>query len=175
MAWWIIPVLATALASFVMADNKAELQVVPQVDLARYAGEWYEVARTPNRFEKQCAGDVKVSYTLRPDGKIGVVNTCRKKDGKQDVAKGTAKVASEKGPNSKLKVTFFWPFSGNYWILALDPEYRWALVGEPDRKYLWLLSRTPSLAEASYREILQKAAAQGYDVSRVIRTEQTAK
>ena len=84
-------------------------------------------------------------------------------------AKGTAKVASDKGPNSKLKVTFFWPFSGDYWVIDLDSGYQWAVVGEPGRKYLWILSRSPKMEDALYRRILDRAAAQGYDVSRIIR------
>ena len=118
------------------------------MDLARYAGKWYEIARLPNRFQRDCAANTTATYTLRPDGKITVVNECRKADGRTKSAKGTARVADPKGPNTKLKVTFFWPFSGNYWIIDLDPEYRWVVVGEPGRDYLWILSREPRLDEA---------------------------
>jgi len=153
--------------------EQAPMQVVPSVDLARYAGRWYEIARYPNRFQRNCAGETSATYTLRPDGKITVLNECKTPEGRMKSAKGTARVASAKGPNTKLKVTFFWPFSGNYWIIGLDPDYRWVLVGEPGRDYLWILSREPRLDEALYKQILEQAKQQGYDTERLIRTRQT--
>ncbi|MER3427442.1 MAG: hypothetical protein C4334_04955 [Pyrinomonas sp.] len=148
-------------------------QVVSRVDLDRYVGTWYEIARYPNRFQRQCVGDTTATYELRPDGKIRVTNRCRKRDGKFDTAKGTARVV-DKRTNAKLKVTFFWPFSGDYWIIDLDPDYRYAVVGAPSRKYLWILSRTPQLDEATYRRILERVAAQGFDVERLVKTPQRA-
>jgi apolipoprotein D and lipocalin family protein len=148
-------------------------EVVPSVDLNRYAGTWYEVARLPNRFQRKCVSDVTATYTLRDNGKIEVVNRCREADGSINDAKGTARPASKDEPNSKLKVTFFWPFSGDYWILGLDPTYRWALVGEPDRRNLWVLSREPRMDEDQLQEILDRAKAQGYDLSGLIKTEHT--
>ena len=153
--------------------EQAPMQVVPSVDLARYAGRWYEIARYPNRFQRSCASDTSATYTLRPDGKITVLNECKTPEGRMKSAKGTARVASAKGPNTKLKVTFFWPFSGNYWIIGLDPDYRWVLVGEPGRDYLWILSREPRLDEALYKQILEQAKQQGYDTERLIKTRQT--
>jgi len=152
------------------ADRPASLEVVPSVDLARYAGRWYEIARLPNWFQRACASDTTATYTLRPDGKITVLNQCRKADGSLKSARGTARVASAEGPNTKLKVTFFWPFTGNYWIIDLDPDYRWAVVGEPDRKYLWILSREPGLDEALYAQILDRAKRQGYNLGPLIKT-----
>lgn len=149
-----------------------DLQVVPSVDLSRYAGMWHEIARLPNRFQKKCDSSSTATYTLRPDGKITVLNQCRKADGSTARVTGTAKLADPKGPNTKLKVTFFWPFSGDYWILALDPEYRWALVGEPERKYLWILAREPRLDDATYQDIVARAARQGFPVDKLIRTRQ---
>jgi apolipoprotein D and lipocalin family protein len=143
--------------------------VVPSVDLARYAGKWHEIARLPNWFQRGCASGTTATYTLRPDGKIDVLNECRAADGKLKTAKGSAKVASANGPNTKLKVTFFWPFSGDYWIIDLDPEYRWVVVGEPGRKYLWILGREPKMDDDLYRRLLERAMAQGYDVSKIIR------
>jgi apolipoprotein D and lipocalin family protein len=150
--------------------TEAPMQVVFSVDLARYAGNWYEIARMPNRFQRECAGDTMASYTLRPDGKITVVNQCRKADGRMKSAKGTARVAHANGPNTKLKVTFFWPFSGNYWIIDLDPDYRWAVVGEPGRDYLWILSREPRMEQRLYDQIVERAKQQGYDVGRLVQT-----
>jgi apolipoprotein D and lipocalin family protein len=155
------------------AEIEAPMRVVPSVDLARYAGKWYEIARLPNRFQRDCAMDVTATYALRPDGKMTVVNECRTSQGKAKSAKGTARLASEKGPNTKLKVTFFWPFSGNYWIIDLDADYRWAVVGEPDRKYLWILSRDPRMDEELYRQIRDRVGQQGYDISPLIKTKQT--
>ena len=155
------------------AESGSPMRVVPSVDLARYAGKWYEIARLPNRFQRDCAADVTATYALRPDGKITVINECRTSEGKEKSATGTARLASEKGPNTKLKVTFFWPFSGNYWIIDLDTDYRWAVVGEPDRKYLWILSRDPRMDEELYRQILDRAQQQDYDVTRLIKTKQT--
>lgn len=158
--------LALAFAAALPAD----MTVVPAIDLARYSGKWYEIARLPNRFQRKCVSDVTATYTVRPDGKIRVLNQCRKEDGSMSTAEGVARPAGKETPTSKLKVTFFWPFSGDYWVLDLDPDYRWALIGEPKRKYLWILSRTPQLSERDYQKILDTARRQGYDVSPIQRT-----
>src|SRR6187431_1292753 len=118
----------TSLAGTAGEGRKDDLEVVPAVDLSRYAGRWYEIARLPNRFEKKCADSVTATYTLRSDGKVDVVNRCRKANGKYTTAKAKAKVVDTK-TNAKLKVTFFWPFSGDYWILDLGPNYEYAVVG----------------------------------------------
>lgn len=153
-------------------DN-TPLRTVPSVDLQRYAGRWFELARLPNRFQLNCDRDTSATYTLRPDGTITVVNQCRQADGQMKSVQGTAHTA-DAGNSARLKVTFFAPFSGDYWVIGLDPEYRWALVGEPGRKYLWLLSREPRMEEAEVLRILDTAAAQGYDLKPLIRTRQGA-
>ena len=155
----------------VFAESKASLQAVPYVDLARYVGRWYEIARYPNRFEKDCASNVTATYTQLSDGKIEVLNECRKADGQLKRSKGTAMVL-DKGTNAKLKVTFFWPFSGNYWIIDLAPDYSYAVIGEPDRNYLWILSRTSVLTESTYGEIITRVRELGYDPSKLMRTRQ---
>lgn len=166
-------------ALLVKAERKERepLRVVPSVDLPRYAGLWYEVARLPNRFEEKCAGDVSAEYTLKEKDRIKVVNRCRKSDGKLTEAVGEAKLADKNGPNSRLKVRFapaylsFLPAVwGDYQIIELAPDYTHALVGSPDRKYLWVLSRNPRMAEAAYLRLLEAARSQGFDVSRMIRT-----
>ncbi len=154
------------------AERAPELRTVDRVDLSRYVGRWYEVARYPNRFERDCDRDVTAEYA-QEDGKIQVVNSCTKKNGERKVAKGKAKVA-EKQTNAKLRVTFFWPFYGAYWIIDLDPEYRWAVIGEPSRKYLWILSRTPKLDDRTYSEITSRLASRGYDAAKLLRVKQTA-
>ena len=121
------------------SKSDAALAVVPHVDLTRYQGKWYEIARLPTRFQRDCASDVTAQYTLQDDGKIEVLNACREANGKLKRAKGIARLRDKQGPNSKLKVRFFFFFSGDYWILDLDKGYKWVLVGTPNRRYLWIL------------------------------------
>ena len=137
---------------------------VASVDLGRYAGDWYEIESSPTWFQRGCTG-TKAAYTPGPDGKIRVVNTCRR-NGKAAKIEGTARVVPGSN-NSKLKVSFFWPFEGDYWILDLDPDYRWAAVGSPDRNYLWILAREQSLTPAVLEGIRERVAGQGYDISRL--------
>lgn len=143
--------------------------MVPHVDLVRYTGLWYEIARFPNRFQKGCVGST-ATYALRPDGKIDVVNACRRGgDGPTSSSvRGTAKVV-DPTTNAKLKVTFFWPFSGDYWIIGLGETYDYAVVSGPDRKYLWILCRTPEMAPDLYHTLVADLERQGFDVSRLIR------
>ncbi len=163
-------VFLTVTAARADDGQKPPLNVAPSVDLSRYVGKWYELAHMPFRFQRDCAGDTTATYALREDGKISVLNACRTVSGKINQAKGTARIADAKGPNTKLKVTFFWPFSGNYWIIDLDPDYKWAVVGEPKRRYLWVLSREPKMDEATFKGILDRARQQGYDLDSLIVT-----
>ncbi len=158
---------------FARGTGERPLRVVPEVDLARYAGTWYEIARLPNWFQKSCASDTTATYSLEPNGKIAVLNQCRTADGRVKSAKGKARIASKSGPNTKLKVTFFWPFYGDYWIIDLDPGYRWAAVGEPSRKYFWILARDRHIEESLLNGIVARAAAQGYDLTSLLRTKQS--
>ena len=148
------------------------LKTVSSVDLNRYAGTWYEIARYPARFQKKCVRDVRATYTVRSDGKVGVINQCVQADGKIKTAKGKAKIV-DRTTNAKLKVTFFWPFYGDYWIVDLDPEYQYAVVGEPKRKYLWILSRSPEMDPAVYGAILERLKTIGYDPSKLMKTSQS--
>lgn len=149
----------------------APLPTVNAVDLARYAGSWYEISKLPNRYQKQCVADTQAEYRL--DGDIvRVINRCRTSTGELDDIKGRAKVVPGSG-NAKLKVTFFWPFYGDYWVLALDPDYREVLVGAPDRKYAWILSRTPTLPQERVDALLQRAQALGFDAAAFVPTPQT--
>lgn len=166
-------------AVLVRAEKKEPLRVVASVDLTRYAGVWYEIARLPNSFQEKCAGDVSAEYTLLREGRIKVVNRCRKTDGRMTEAEGVARLADKEGANSRLKVRFapsflsFLPFVwGDYQIMELAPDYSYALVGEPGRKYLWVLSRTPQMDEGTYQRLAEAARAQGFDVSRLSRTKQ---
>ena len=165
-----------------MTIAAAPLATQDWVDLARYAGRWYEIARLPNRFQDQCAGDVAATYTLRPDGRVAVVNECRRRDGRTTRVAGLARRASEKGPASRLKVRFapailsFLPFVwGDYWILELDRDYRHAVVGDPSRKYLWILSRSPEMDDAGYESLAAAASRLGFDTARLVRTPQSSR
>ena len=165
----VMSVITTILAGMAVVNRKSDLEVVGSVDLSRYAGRWYEIARLPNRFEKKCADSVTATYSLRSDGKVDVVNRCRKANGEYTTAKGKAKIVDKK-TNAKLKVTFFWPFYGDYWILDLGSNYEYAVIGAPNRDYLWILSRTPELDEQLYQRLLAKMAARGFETERMIRT-----
>jgi apolipoprotein D and lipocalin family protein len=149
---------------------------VANVDLQRYVGKWHEVAKIPNRFQKHCARGTSAEYTLRGDGTIAVLNRCVRADGSTDEANGLAKVA-DRDSNSKLKVSFvrllgiqlFW---GDYWIIGLGVDYEYAVVGSPDRKYGWILSRTPNLAPEALDAAYATLRAQGYDPDRFEMTPQ---
>jgi len=147
--------------------EQAQLRTVAHVDLERYAGTWYEIASYPQRFQKGCTATTAV-YTLRKDGMIQVVNRCHRDslDGRETIARGRARVV-DRASNAKLKVTFFWPFWGDYWIIDLDPEYRYAVVGHPSRNYLWILSRARTMDPLVYSGILEHLTAQGYDIARL--------
>lgn len=141
--------------------NLAPMPVVASVDVARYLGTWHQVAWIPNSFQGDCASDTKATYTL--DGKdLRVQNQCKDVNGKTTEAIGIAKIV-EGSNNAKLRVSFFRPFYGNYWVLALDPDYKWVLVGEPKRTFGWVLARDNKLDPATLNQILDRAVVLGYD------------
>lgn len=159
---------------------KGEVTTVRSVDLGRYVGKWYEIGKYPNRFQKKCVANTSADYKLKPNGRIEVRNECLLKDGKVDVAIGEAKIADKK-TNAKLKVRFapgalsFLPFVwGNYWIIDLDNDYKYVVIGEPKREYFWILSRTPTLDDATYQAILRRAEAMGFEPAKVEKTPQNA-
>lgn len=167
-----LPLLAVACAT---EPGPGTPRTVGQVDLARYAGTWFEVARFPTSFQDsariRCEA-VTATYTLRPDGRVDVVNRCRNAldGGAERVARAVARSASE--GNDRLRVSFFWPFFGDYWVIGLDPDYRWAVVGAPGRNFLWILSRSAQMAEADYATALAIAQREGFDTGRLRRTVQ---
>lgn len=161
------------------APQSQPVTTVPHVDLDRYLGQWYEIARFPNRFQKKCAGEVRATYAKRTDGRIDVINECRTSDGSVTKAPGVARVVDEK-TRARLKVRFapaalsFLPFVwGDYSIIGLADDYSWATVGAPNRGYLWILSRTPSLSDTDYAAAVERARANGFDTSRLVRTRQS--
>jgi apolipoprotein D and lipocalin family protein len=146
-------------------SEHAPTQSVERVDLDRYVGKWYEIAAFPMYFQRQCLGDVTADYALRPDGVISVVNRCRTTDG---FAEATGRAWAVEGTgNSQLEVSFFRPFRSDYWIIGLDDDYRWAVVGNPNRKYLWVLSRTPRLPKEQLDRALRSAGNQGFDLTQL--------
>lgn len=167
-------IAAVVITSSISGCNalQAPLDVVEKVDLGRFTGRWYEIARYPHSFEKGCAG-VTADYALKQNGRISVVNTCREGslDGEVRTIEGTARVV-DKDSSAKLAVTFFPPFEAPYWILELGDDYDYAVIGEPSRKFLWILSRTPSLDDALYQGILDRVSERGYDPSRLVLVEQ---
>lgn len=157
-------------SSSLMAADLPPVQSVANVDLARYIGTWHEIARFAMYFQNQCVGDVTANYSKMDNGKIKVINRCRTQDGKFDQAEGSASVVENTG-NSQLKVSFFWPFRADYWVIGLDPDYRWAVVGNPNRKYLWILSRDKTISPNDLAAAKASAAAQGYDLTQLINSE----
>jgi len=171
-------VAAALSAGAAPAGAQPRLLTVPAVDLQRYAGTWYEVARLPNRFQSHCLADTSAQYTPRGDGTVAVVNRCRTNaegEPEWDVADGLARPVDDS--NARLKVSFLpaalrWlPIGwGDYWVVELDSEYRWSVVGEPGRRYLWVLARTPSLPRETLDGILGRAREMGFPVERVMRS-----
>ena len=143
---------------------------VPVLDINRYVGKWFEIASFPMFFQRNCIGDTTAEYALTHGGKISVLNRCRTKDGVSQ-AEGKAFVVDGSKP-ARLKVSFFWPFRSDYWVIGLDPDYRWAIVANPNRKYLWILSRTRLLPRDQLDAALAVATAQGYDLSQLRYTPQ---
>lgn len=170
--------LSLVLGGFVTLGQMAsasDVKAVTDFDSQRYLGQWYEIARLPNFFQEKCVGDIAAQYHREGKG-IAVVNRCRVADGKMDVATGFATLENSSG--SELKVSFLprylrWvPFTkGDYWVLRIDPDYQISLVGDPDRKYLWLLSRTPTLPAEVIKDYLNSAKVMGYQLDNIIYTQ----
>ncbi|MCX5581531.1 lipocalin family protein [Kaistia terrae] len=164
----ILPLLAASLLAACIPAGPVGNASVPEpaksVELERYLGRWFELGRYENRFERNCEA-VTADYSLRDDGMVRVVNTCREGgvDGKKKVAEGRAKVVPESG-NTKLKVSFFGPFYGEYWVLDHGPDYAWSIVGEPSGRYLWILTRTAKPSEQIRKMLKAKVQSLGYNV-----------
>ncbi len=160
------------------SKETAALATVPSVDLKRYSGKWFEIARYENKFQKQCVGNTTATYVVKVAGKVDVINECLTKNGEIDRAKGEARIVDKK-TNAKLEVRFaptvlsFIPAVwGDYWIIELDDNYQHVVIGDPKRKYFWILSRTPELSDATYQNILRRAEKLGFNPAKVIKTPQ---
>jgi apolipoprotein D and lipocalin family protein len=175
-----IVLTAASLTPLAGGAVSSEVRTVPHVDLDRYAGEWFEIARFPNRFQDECAGDVRAMYERRSDGRIDVTNSCRRADGSVQKANGVAKIV-DPSTGARLKVRFapalvsFLPFVwGDYWIVGLSEDYSWATVGSPDRKYLWILARQPRLDASAFDAARAAAQNNGFEVDSLVETRHTA-
>ena len=158
--------LAAVTACHKPQPESVSLVTVSTVVLDRYTGQWYEIAKIPNRFQRQCISDTTANYARNADGTIAVVNRCRTRDGEFDEARAVARVVDPR-TNARLEVSFFsllgWrPVWGDYWILALGPNYDFAVIGEPSRRYGWILARTPTLPDATRDAINQRLRDLGY-------------
>lgn len=162
---WLVGLSPTAIRG-AAANEAPPLTTVATVDLDRYVGLWYEIAKIPNRFQNDCVRGATAEYALRDDGKLSVLNRCAKKDGSMQEAEGIAKI-EDPVTNAKLKVSFVsflgWrPFWGDYWIVGLDEGYQWVVVGTPSREYGWILARTPRLDAETMDEIYALLESKGY-------------
>ncbi len=166
----VIAVMSLAFSLTAATAETRPLTTVDTVDLQRYVGVWHEVARIPTSFQRKCVSDITATYSLRDDGNIAVLNQCRKADGSMNRAEAVARVV-DKTSNAKLQVSFvsllgirlFW---GDYWIIGLDSDYQWVVVGHPERKYGWILSRNTELTGAVKETVLKILAEKGYDAAR---------
>ena len=178
----VLPTLLT-FSTFVSAqkknsENKTEVQTVSSVDVKRYAGKWYEIARHSNKFQKKCVGNTTATYTTKADGKIAVVNQCLMKDGTTGKAEGEAKIA-DTASNAKFEMSFASKFKSflsadwdDYWIVDLDENYQYAAVSDPKRENLWILSRTPEMKDAVYQNLLRRVEKLGFKPGKLTKTPQ---
>ena len=176
---WLCAALAAGVASAAdgPAAAPAPLATVATVDLPRYMGTWYEVAKFPNRFQGQCAGPSSAEYSLQPGGTVRVVNRCPLADGKVDKVVGEGRrIGPEGSPKLEVRFAPAWlswlPFVwGNYWVVDLDAGYQLAVVSEPKREFLWVLSRQPTVAPAVWDALMARLRLQGFDLSRLQRAD----
>ena len=165
-------IMTCTIFSFACNKNNIPLQTVPQVDLNKYMGKWYEISTIPQRFQKGCVCTT-AEYRLINNEYVKVVNTCRNETPYGEVKQIEGKAfVTKKRNGAKLKVQFFWPFKAKYWIIDLADDYSWAVVGHPNRKYLWILSRTPEMDNEIYQNIIKSLEEQNYDTSLLVRTNQ---
>lgn len=165
---WSMLMLLLVLCPVSRADDKVNAPV-PQLDLQRYSGQWHEIAHLPMFFQRQCVGDITATYTPRADGTIDVRNACRTKDGSTDVSEGIARPVAGKPGQLEVRFAPEWlswlPLVwADYWVIDLDPDYRWAVVGGPDREHLWVLAREPRMNHALFQRLKARAAAKGYNL-----------
>ena len=160
-------------AILALPARATEVTSVETLDITRYAGQWHEIARLPMFFQRKCASETTAQYTLRDDDLVGVKNRCRNKDGDIDEVEGVARRDPDHPGRLEVRFAPDWlswlPLTwADYWVIALDPDYQWAVVGEPGREYLWILSRTPDMSKAQFEELKAQATAMGYELDTLI-------
>lgn len=155
-----------------LAAQQGTVTAVSSVDLKRYSGKWFEIARLPTKFQKQCVGNTTTTFnTMTENGQLQILNSCLQKSGKIDQLRGEAKVV-DAGTNAKMKVSFPKFSSDSFWIVDLDPNYQYAVVGNPDREYLWILSRAPQMDDGTYQQILRRIERMGFKPNKLVKTPQ---
>lgn len=168
----LLTILSPVLALIGCSSVYPPLDVVDHVDLDRYLGKWYEISSFPQSFQKGCNCS-SAEYFKTDKDYIRVLNTCRKGSTKGELSTADGKAfVVDTTTNAKLKVQFFWPFKGDYWIIDLASDYSYAVVGHPNREYLWILSRTPKMDNATYNSIIERVKAKGFDVNKLQITNQ---
>ena len=164
-----VMILAPALA----ADPPQPLQTIQSLDVPRYMGTWFEIAKYPNRFQKQCVRNTSAEYSLQKDGTVKVLNRCQQASGDMDEAEGQARqIGGLKSPKLEVRFAPEWlswlPWVwGDYWVIDLDPDYQLVAVSEPSREYLWVLSRTPQVDKVRYTALLERLSKQGFDLQKL--------
>jgi apolipoprotein D and lipocalin family protein len=160
------------------SDNKTQVQTVSSVDLKRYSGKWYEIARYPNKFQRKCAGNTTATYSTKADGSLAASNQCIMKDGTVGRAEGEARIA-DTASNAKFEMNFASKYKSflttdwdNYWVVDLDENYRYAAVADPKRENLWILSRTPEMNDALYQNVLRRVERLGFNPGKLMKTPQ---
>jgi apolipoprotein D and lipocalin family protein len=151
--------------------QQSTVMAVPSVDLKRYSGRWFEIARLPTKFQKQCIGNTTTTFnTMRENGQLEILSRCLVKNGKVDEIRGETKVSD--ATNAKMKVSFPKFSSDSFWVIDLDPNYQYAVVGNPDRDYLWILNRAPQMDDAVYQQILRRIEKMGFKPNKLIKVSQ---
>lgn len=170
---------SAAHAQPVAAQPPGALAPIAALDVPRYMGTWYEIAKYPNWFQKKCVADTRAEYSLQPGGTVQVLNRCRKENGEMDQATGEARqIGAANSPRLQVRFAPAWlswlPMVwGDYWVIDLDERYQLVAVSEPKREYLWVLSRSPAVSDQAYEALTARLKAQGFALERLERTQQT--
>ncbi|HRA80029.1 MAG TPA: lipocalin family protein [Thauera sp.] len=172
--------MQTCLPAVAGEASGESLQAIAALDVPRYMGTWYEIAKYPNWFQKKCVSDTRAEYSLQPDGRVQVINRCREDNGEMSQAFGIARqIGAADSPRLEVRFAPAWlsflPMVwGDYWVIDLDPDYQLVAVSEPEREYLWVLSRTRKVDAKAYEALLNRLAARGFDLGKLERTQQEA-
>lgn len=173
LPWLLLCLVALSMPAMSGAARAAEVRSVESLDITRYAGTWHEIARLPVFFQRKCVAEITAQYTLQDDGTLGVRNSCRNDEGELESAEGVAR--RDPASPGRLEVRFapdwlsWLPLTwADYWVIAVDPDYQWAMVGEPGREYLWILARTPSLPAERLAALRRQAEDMGYSLETLI-------